>query len=89
MLARELGPIDRMPLAPEMWFTLRMYGEGDLPREFWLSDEQWERLQPLLPNKPRGLPRVDARRVISGIVHVLQAGCWSRSVQCGFRESQP
>ena len=39
--------------------------------EFWLSDGQWARLQPLLPNKPRGVPRVDDRRVISGIVHVL------------------
>ena len=43
--------------------------------EFWLSDEQWVRLKPLLPNKPRGVPRVDDRRVISGIVHVLQSGC--------------
>ena len=43
--------------------------------EFWLSDEQWSRLKPLLPNKPRGVPRVDDRRVISGIVHVLQSGC--------------
>ena len=36
--------------------------------EFWLSDAQWARLQPLLPNKPRGVPGVDDRRVISGIV---------------------
>lgn len=43
--------------------------------EFWLSDGQWARLAPLLPNKPRGVPRVDDRRVISGIVHVLQSGC--------------
>ena len=43
--------------------------------EFWLSDKQWERLRPLLPNKPRGVPRVDDRRVISGIIHVLRAGC--------------
>ena len=43
--------------------------------EFWLSDAQWSRLRPLLPNKPRGVPRVDDRRVISGIVHVLQSGC--------------
>jgi transposase len=40
---------------------------------FWLSDEQWVRLMPLLPNKPRGMPRVDDRGVISGIVHVLQS----------------
>lgn len=41
---------------------------------FWLSDAQFARLQPLLPNKPRGVPRVDDRRVISGIIHVLRNG---------------
>jgi transposase len=41
---------------------------------FWLSDSQFTRLQPLLPNKPRGVPRVDDRRVISGIVHVIRNG---------------
>jgi transposase len=41
---------------------------------FWLSDEQWMRLAPLLPNKSRGVKRVDDRRVISGIVHVLRSG---------------
>ena len=43
--------------------------------EFWLNERQWQRLAPLLPNKPRGVPRVDDRRVISGIVHVLRSGC--------------
>ena len=42
--------------------------------EFWLSDEQFERLRPLLPDKVRGVPRVDDRRVISGIIHVLRSG---------------
>ena len=41
---------------------------------FWLSDAQFARLQPLLPNNPRGVPRVDDRRVISGIVHVIRNG---------------
>lgn len=41
---------------------------------FWLTDEQFARLQPLLPSKPRGVPRVDDRRVISGIIHVLKTG---------------
>lgn len=41
---------------------------------FWFSDEQWSRIEPLLPNKPRGVPRVDDRRVLSGIVHVLKSG---------------
>ena len=38
---------------------------------FWLSDAQFARIQPLLPNKVRGVPRVDDRRVISGIIHVI------------------
>jgi transposase len=51
--------------------------------EFWLSDRQWARLAPLLPNKPRGVPRVDDRRVISGIVHVLKSGGrWSDAPPC-------
>jgi transposase len=42
---------------------------------FWLSDRQFARLLPHLPTDTRGKPRVDDRRVISGIVHVLKSGC--------------
>jgi transposase len=42
---------------------------------FWLSEDQFRCLQPLLPHDTRGIPRVDDRRVISGIVHVLRSGC--------------
>ena len=42
---------------------------------FWLSDEQWQRIAPLLPTDVRGKDRVDDRRVISGILHVLKSGC--------------
>jgi hypothetical protein len=42
---------------------------------FWLSDEQWERIEPHLPTDVRGVERADDRRVISGIVHVLKTGC--------------
>ena len=42
---------------------------------FWLSEDQFARLKPLLPDKVRGVARVDDRRVISGIVHVLKSGC--------------
>ncbi|WP_337876663.1 transposase, partial [Elioraea sp.] len=42
---------------------------------YWLSEAQMRRLAPLLPNDTRGKPRVDDRRVISGIVHVLRSGC--------------
>jgi transposase len=41
---------------------------------FWLSDRQFARLAPHLPTDTRGVPRVDDRRVISGIVHVLKSG---------------
>ena len=42
---------------------------------FWLSDQQWARIQPLLPTDVRGKKRVDDRLVISGILHVLKSGC--------------
>src|SRR4051812_26874958 len=42
---------------------------------FWLSDRQWAQIEPLLPTDVRGKERVDDRRVISGILHVLKSGC--------------
>ncbi|RZI55030.1 MAG: IS5 family transposase [Pseudomonas sp.] len=42
---------------------------------FWLSDEQWAVIEPLLPRNKGGARRVDDRRVISGIIHVLKVGC--------------
>lgn len=44
-------------------------------RLFWLSEEQFARLKLLLTDKVRGVPLVDDRRLISGIVHVLKSGC--------------
>ena len=42
---------------------------------FWLSDEQWAVIEPHLPRNQPGARRVDDRRVISGIFHVLKTGC--------------
>ena len=42
--------------------------------QFWLSDEQFTKIEPLLPTNTRGKERVDDRRVISGIIHVLKSG---------------
>lgn len=41
-----------------------------------LSDEQWQRLEPLLPaQKPRtGRPNVEHRQIINGILWVLRTG---------------
>jgi transposase len=47
---------------------------------FWLSDEAWSVLEPHLPHGKPGKPRVDDRRVISGILHVLKVGCRWRDV---------
>lgn len=41
---------------------------------FSLSDEEWSRIEPHLPRGRRGARRVDDRRVISGIVHMLKTG---------------
>ena len=38
---------------------------------FWLSDAQWQRIESLLPRGRKGAQRVDDRRVLSGIVHML------------------
>ena len=51
---------------------------------FWLSDAQFARLKPLLPNKPRGVPRVDVRRVISGIIHVIRNGLMWRDAPLAY-----
>lgn len=39
-----------------------------------LTDFEWRVIEPLLPNKPRGVPRVDDRRVQNGIFWVLRSG---------------
>ena len=41
---------------------------------YWLSDAEWSRIEPLMPRGRRGAHRVDDRRVISGIVHMLRSG---------------
>jgi transposase len=37
-------------------------------RRFELTDAEWAFIEPLLPNKPRGVPRVDDRQTINGIL---------------------
>jgi transposase len=43
--------------------------------EYWLSDEAWATIEPLLPKVYAGARRQDDRRIISGIIHVLRSGC--------------
>jgi transposase len=39
-----------------------------------LSDEEWNAIKLMLPNKPRGVPRANDRRVLNGIFWVLRSG---------------
>ena len=39
-----------------------------------LTDYEWAAIRPMLPNKARGVPRVDDRRVLNGICWVLRSG---------------
>ena len=43
-------------------------------RRHELSDYDWRIIRPLLPNKPRGVPRVDDRRVLNGILWRFRTG---------------
>jgi putative transposase len=49
--------------------------QEDLPMsdQFWLTEAQLKRIEPFFP-KSRGVPRVDDRRVVSGIIHVIRNG---------------
>jgi transposase len=51
---------------------------------FWLSDEAWAAIEPHLPRGLPGKPRVDDRRVISGILHVLKTSCRWRDVPAAY-----
>src|SRR5664280_3504608 len=42
--------------------------------QFWLTDTQFSKSEPHLPTDTRGKARVDDRRGISGIIHVLKSG---------------
>jgi transposase len=49
-------------------------------RRHELTDEEWAIIAPLLPNKPRGVARVDDRRVINGILWRVRTGAPRRDV---------
>ena len=38
-----------------------------------LTDYEWTAIKPMLPNKPRGVARVNDRRVLNGIFWVLRS----------------
>ena len=44
------------------------------PRRYELNDFEWSIIHPLLPTKPRGVARVDDRRVLNGIYWRIRTG---------------
>jgi transposase len=49
-----------------------------------LTDYEWSAIKPMLPNKPRGVPRVNDRRVPNGIFWVLRSGAPWRDLPQSF-----
>jgi transposase len=49
-----------------------------------LSEHEWTKIKPMLPNKPRGVPRVDDRRILNGIFWVLRSGAPWRDLPDGY-----
>jgi hypothetical protein len=46
-----------------------------------LSDYEWSVIKPMLPNKPRGIPRVDDRRILNGILGLALRCTMARSTK--------
>ena len=49
-----------------------------------LTDHEWTAIKPFLPNKPRGVPRVNDHRVLNGIFWVLRSGAPWRDLPQAF-----
>ena len=49
-----------------------------------LTDYEWHTIKPFLPNKPRGVRRVNDRRVLNGIFWVLRSGAPWRDLPESF-----
>lgn len=65
--------LQESPLLPS---ELLHQQEQQFIRDLALSDEQWARIQPLLPaSRKEGRPRANDRRTLEGILYVLRTGC--------------
>src|ERR1051325_5277210 len=64
-----------------MGFPRTQFSDSSFPtwgalimRGYELTDFEWGVIAPLLPNKPRGVARVDDRRVLNGIFWIVRSG---------------
>jgi transposase len=51
---------------------------------YGFTDDEWAAIKPMLPNKPRGVPRVNDRRILNGIFWVLRSGAPWRDLPRSF-----
>ena len=86
--------LQESPLLPA---ALLKQMESEFIHDLSLTDEQWARIQPLLPASRReGRPRANDRRTLEGILYVLRTGCrwndlpaeYGSGVTCWRRLSQ-
>lgn len=49
-----------------------------------LSDYEWGSIRSLLPNRPRGVPRMDDRCILNGIFWILRSGAPWRNLPQSF-----
>jgi transposase len=54
-----------------------------------LADYEWTAIRPMLPNKPRGVPRVNDRRVLNGIFWIMRSGAPWRDLPESFGPYTP
>ena len=60
-------------IAKKQQIWLVVLKEDAMSQLFYLSAEQLERIKPFFP-RSHGIPRVDDRKVISGIIYVIKHG---------------
>jgi transposase len=53
------------------------------------TKDEWTDIRPLLPTKPRGVPRLDDRRILDGIFWVLRSGAPRRDLPGSFGPTPP
>jgi transposase len=61
-------------MSPARHENRALVGGVAIRERYDLAEFEWSVIQPLVPNKPRGIPRADDRRVLNGIFWVLRTG---------------
>jgi hypothetical protein len=69
---------DLRPMSEGVADVIHAAGKGFIMAKPLLPDELWKRIEPLLPPHPPhpkgGLPFVDDRKVLTGIIFILKTG---------------